>query len=249
MDERDALNTQGDEHTQLTWMDAKCGGVAFTPRQGKPVEINALWYNALRLMNENELADRVRASFTVAFWISPFRGLADVVNDRGDAGPRAAGSKVSYHRDTSLRPNQIFAASLPHSPLDDDQQHAVVEVVRRELLTPVGLRTLARSDPKYISTYSGPQPQRDAAYHNGAIWPWPIGAFLDAYLKVNGRSAQALEQARQWLRPLVEHMHDTACIGQIAEIFEAREPHRPVGCPAQAWSVAEVLRLAVELGM
>jgi predicted glycogen debranching enzyme len=248
MDERDALITQGDEHTQLTWMDAKCGGVAFTPRQGKPVEINALWYNALRLMNENELADRVRANFGAAFWISPFRGLADVVTDAG-GGAGAPGTKISYQRDTSLRPNQIFAASLPHSPLNDDQKHAVVEVVRRELLTPVGLRTLARGDPKYIPRYFGPPTQRDAAYHNGAIWPWPIGAFLEAYLKVNGRSAQAVEQARQWLRPLVDHMGNAACIGQISEIFEALEPHRPVGCPAQAWSVAEVLRLAVELGM
>jgi predicted glycogen debranching enzyme len=249
MDERDALITQGDEHTQLTWMDAKSGGVAFTPRQGKPVEINALWYNALRLMGEDALADRVRASFAPAFWISPFRGLADVVNAPDSPAGAATGRPPTYHRDTSLRPNQIFAASLPHSPLTEDQQGAVVEVVRRELLTPVGLRTLARSDPKYIPTYHGPQPQRDAAYHNGAIWPWPIGAFLDAYLKVNRRSPAAVEQARQWLRPLVDHMDDTGCIGQIAEIFEARERHRPVGCPAQAWSVAEVLRLAVELGM
>lgn len=246
MDERDALITQGDEHTQLTWMDAKCGGVAFTPRQGKPVEINALWYNALRLMGENDLAERVRASFTPAFWISPFRGLADVVSD---AGPAGSGSKVSYHRDHSLRPNQIFAASLPHSPLSVDQQHAVVEVVRRELLTPVGLRTLSRADAKYVPKYCGPQPARDAAYHNGAIWPWLIGGFLEAYLRVHDRSEAAQEQAREWLGPLVRHMDDTGSIGQISEIFEADEPHRPVGCPAQAWSVAEVLRMAVELGM
>ena len=246
MDERDALITQGDEHTQLTWMDAKCGGVAFTPRQGKPVEINALWYNALRLMGEDALAERVRASFTPAFWISPFRGLADVVSD---AGPSAPGGKLNYHRDTSVRPNQIFAASLPHSPLTDDQKRAVVEVVRRELLTPVGLRTLAVGDPKYKPKYCGDQPARDAAYHNGAIWPWLIGGFLEAYLNVNGRSAAAAEQARQWLRPLVDHMHDTGSIGQISEIFEADPPHRPVGCPAQAWSVAEVLRLAAALGM
>jgi len=246
MDERDGLITQGDEHTQLTWMDAKCGGVAFTPRQGKPVEINALWYNALRLMGENELADRVQASFPAAFWISPFRGLADVVSD---AGPATPGGRMNYHRDTSLRPNQIFAASLPHSPLSRDQQRAVVEVVRRELLTPFGLRTLARGDPKYNPKYCGPQPARDAAYHNGAIWPWLIGGFLDAYLKVNDHSAAAVEQAREWLRPLLDHLEHTGSIGQIAEIFEAEEPHRPVGCPAQAWSVAEVLRLAVELGM
>jgi predicted glycogen debranching enzyme len=235
MDPKDGLILQGDEQTQLTWMDAKCGAVAYTPRQGKPVEINALWYNALRVMKEDALADRVLEHFERTFWISPFRGLCDVVD----------GSR----RDASVRPNQIFAVSLPHSALSEDQQHAVVEVVRRELLTPYGLRTLARSDSNYRGRYCGPQPTRDAAYHNGAIWPWLIGGFLDAYLKVNHRTPQAAEQAKQWLRPLLDHMESDACIGQISEIFEADEPHRPVGCPAQAWSVAEVLRLAVELGM
>jgi predicted glycogen debranching enzyme len=235
MDPKDGLIAQGDQHTQLTWMDAKCGGVAFTPRQGKPVEINALWYNALRLMKEDALAERVLEHFGRTFWISPFRGLCDVVD-----GAR---------RDASLRPNQIFAVSLTHSPLTEDQQHAVVEVVRRELLTPYGLRTLATSDSNYRGRYCGAQPSRDAAYHNGAIWPWLIGGFLDAYLKVNHRIPQAVEQARQWLRPLVQHMESDACIGQISEIFEADPPHRPVGCPAQAWSVAEVLRLAMKLGM
>jgi predicted glycogen debranching enzyme len=235
MDPKDGLILQGDEHTQLTWMDAKCGGVAFTPRQGKPVEINALWYNALRLMGEDALADRVLEHFARTFWISPFRGLCDVVD-----GAR---------RDASLRPNQVYAVSLPHSALNEDQQHAVVEVVRRELLTPYGLRTLATSDSNFRGRYCGNQPTRDAAYHNGAIWPWLIGGFLDAYLKVNHRTQQAMEQARTWLRPLVEHMGHDACIGQVSEIFEADFPHRPVGCPAQAWSVAEVLRLAVDLGM
>src|SRR5206468_6276295 len=141
------LIAQGDAHTQLTWMDAKMGDVAFTPRQGKPVEINALWHHALVLMGETDLAARVRENFTRAFWISPFRGLADVVD--GDA--------KGYQRDNSIRPNQIFAASLPNSPLTREQQSAVVEVVRRELLTPVGLRTLARNDPKYQPRYAGPQ--------------------------------------------------------------------------------------------
>jgi predicted glycogen debranching enzyme len=230
--EADGLVTQGDATTQLTWMDAKHGDTAFTPRQGKAVEINALWYHALMLMAETELANHVAESFRGAFWISPFRGLADVVTDG--------------RQDTSIRPNQIFAVSLPHSPLDAGQQQAVVEVVRRELLTPYGLRTLARSDPKYCGRYCGDQWGRDSAYHNGTVWPWPLGAFLEAYLKVNRRSPAAVEQARKWLRPLIEHMEQN-CIGQIAEIFEAEEPHRPAGCPAQAWSVAEVLRMAVEL--
>jgi glycogen debranching enzyme len=147
-----------------------------------------------------------------------------------------------------MRPNQIFAVSLAHSPLSRPQQEAVVEAVRRELLTPVGLRTLAQSDLNYHGRYGGPQKVRDAAYHNGTIWPWPIGAFLDAYLKVHDRSEWAVAQARQWLQPLLDTMHH-GCIGQIAEIFEGDEPHRPVGCFAQAWSVAEALRLAMDLGV
>jgi predicted glycogen debranching enzyme len=234
VDPSDGLVSQGDADTQLTWMDAKCEGIAFTPRQGKAVEINALWYHALRLLGEEARAGQVRDSFRKQFWLSPFRGLADVVD-----GAR---------RDVSLRPNQIFAVSLPNSPLTAEQQHAVVEVVRRELLTPMGLRTLARSDPNYHGVYSGPQRQRDEAYHNGTVWPWLLGGFLDAFLKVHNRSADSIEQARRWLLPLLNQMHH-GCIGQIGEIYEGDEPHRPVGCFAQAWSVAEVLRLALELKM
>jgi predicted glycogen debranching enzyme len=230
----DGLIYAGDEHTQLTWMDAKCDGIAFTPRHGKAVEINALWYNALVLLNEKELAAKVRESFIKAFWLNPFRGLADVVNEK--------------RRDATCRPNQIFAASLPNSPLNRDQQRAVVEVVRRELLTPFGLRTLNKSDPNYKGRYFGPPMKRDNAYHNGTVWAWLIGPFLEAYLKVNDHSPDAMRQARVWLQPLIDNMTQ-GCVGQIAEIFEADEPHRSVGCPAQAWSVAEVLRLAVILRM
>jgi len=234
VDPTDGLVTQGDATTQLTWMDAKCDGVCFTPRQGKAVEINALWYHALRLIGDSARADRVGESFRKLFWLNPFRGLADVVD-----GPR---------RDARMRPNQIFAVSLANSPLTRPQQEAVVEAVRRELLTPVGLRTLAKSDPGYVGQYHGPQKQRDAAYHNGTVWAWPLGAFLEAYLKVHDRSQASIEQARRWLQPLLDTMNH-ACIGQIDEIFEGDEPHRPVGCFAQAWSVAEALRLAMELGM
>jgi predicted glycogen debranching enzyme len=234
MDPADNLICQGDETTQLTWMDAKYENTVFTPRQGKAVEINALWYHALVLMGEKELAEKVAKSFRQAFWINPFRGLYDVVD----------GSR----RDSSCRPNQIFAVSLPNSPLSEDQQRAVVEVVRRELHTPVGLRTLSMASPNYRGRYSGLLFERDGAYHNGCVWPWLIGPFLDAYLKVNKRSPQSQEQARHWLQPLIARM-DEFCIGQIHEICEGNPPHRPVGCPAQAWSIAEVLRLAVELGM
>lgn len=237
MDEADGLITQGDEQTQLTWMDAKCNGVAFTPRQGKPVEINALWYHALVLMGETALANKVKESFTKAFWISPFRGLADVVSGSGP-----------YHRDSAIRPNQIFAASLPNSPLTLEQQSGVVEVVRRELLTPYGLRTIARSDPKYQARYTGNQFTRDGAYHNGMVWPWLIGAFFDAYLRVHNNTPDAIAQVKRWLSPLIDGM-DEACLNQLAEIYEGEEPYRPVGCCAQAWSIAEVLRIAVRVGM
>ena len=234
MDALDGLITQGDPTTQLTWMDAKTNGVVFSPRHGKAVEINALWFHALCCMEEHELADKVAESFRRAFWISPIRGLADVCNETG--------------RDGACRPNQIFAVSLPHSPLTEEQQYAVVEVVRRELLTPYGLRTLSPSDPKYQPRYTGTAFERDRAYHNGAIWPWLIGAFLEAHLKVNNRSPYSVEQARRWLQPLIDSLED-GCIGSIPEIYEAETPHRAVGAFAQAWSVAEVLRLAIELEM
>ncbi len=239
MDETDGLISQGNETTQLTWMDAKMGDTVFTPRQGKAVEINALWYNALRLMGEDELADKVEASFQKAFYLSPFRGLADVVN----------GSMHGYRRDTAIRPNQIFAVSLPYSPLTHDQQMATVETVRRELLTPFGLRTLNRGDANYKGRYTGSQWFRDGAYHNGTVWPWLIGGFLEAYLKVNDFSESAMKQAREWLAPLIEHMANQGCIGQVPELYDGDEPQRPVGTPAQAWSVAEVLRVGAMLGV
>lgn len=235
MDPSDGLILQGDATTQLTWMDAKCDGTAFTPRQGKAVEINALWYNALRLLGENELADRAGRGFVAAFWISPFRGLYDVVN----AG----------YRDGAVRPNQIFAVSLPHSPLNTQQQAAVVEVVRRELLTPYGLRTLSPSDPRYCPRFEGPPRQRDAAYHNGTAWPWLIGPFIEAYLKTHDRNPAALEQAKKWLTPLIQHLDDGACVGQVSEVYDGTAPQRPGGCCAQAWSVAELLRLAMTLDL
>ncbi|MGB7157943.1 MAG: amylo-alpha-1,6-glucosidase [Tepidisphaeraceae bacterium] len=241
MDERDALITQGDATTQLTWMDAKCGDIAFTPRQGKAVEINALWHRALVLMEAKDLAKRCAESFRAGFWISPFRGLADVID--GDT----PATQKDIRRDLAIRPNQIFAVSLSDDLLTRDQQSAVVEVVRRELLTPLGLRTLAKSDPNYHSIYRGTQMVRDAAYHNGIVWPWPLGAFLEAYVKVHDRSPESIKQATQWLAPLMAEMDHRGCIGQLPELYEPEEPYRPVGTCAQAWSVAEVLRLAMML--
>ena len=230
----EGLIDSGDPSTQLTWMDAKCDGVAFTPRHGKAVEINALWYNALMLLGHTEQAAQTRESFVRRFWINPFRGLFDVVHDS--------------HVDTAIRPNQILAVSLPFSPLSLEQQSAVVETVRRDLLTPYGLRTLSRGDTNYHGHYTGDRMSRDRAYHNGTVWAWLIGPFLEAYLKVHGNSADAQRQVRVWLQPLLDHMNQS-CVGQISEIFEGDEPHRPVGCPAQAWSVAEVLRIGQMVGL
>jgi predicted glycogen debranching enzyme len=235
MDPADGLITQGDATTQLTWMDAKTGDRAWTPRQGKAVEINALWFNALKLAGREEMAAKVAENFARVFWIDADNGLCDVVSEG--------------HRDCALRPNQIFAVSLPFSPLTAEQSAAVVDVVRRELLTPVGLRTLAQGDPNFHAKYAGNQAQRDEAYHNGTVWPWLLGAFLDAYLRVHNRSPAAVEQARVWIKPLIDSMSNCGCIGQIAEIYGTEPPHEPLGCFAQAWSVAELLRLAIELEM
>ena len=235
MDPADGLITQGDATTQLTWMDAKTGDVVHTPRYGKVVEINALWYHVLCLMGRTDLAKLVEANYAKTFWNDAEHGLFDVFNECG--------------RDPSIRPNQIFAVSLPNSPLSDQEKYAVVDVVQRKLLTPKGLRSLDENDHKFQPLYTGDQFHRDAAYHNGTIWPWLMGAFLDAYLKVHGRTSEARAQARTWMQPLMESMlHETA-IGQISEIYEAKPPHRAVGCYAQAWSIAELLRLAVELEM
>ena len=233
VDPADGLVSAGDETTQLTWMDAKYQGTVFTPRHGKAVEINALWYNALMHLGMEERAARVRESFVKTFWAGDGLGLIDVV--------------TGGEPDRSLRPNQIFAVSLPHSPLDKGQQAVVVDAVRRELLTPVGLRTLSRGAAKYEPHYTGPMFDRDRAYHNGTVWPWLIGPFLDAHLRINGRSVESVARARVWLSPLIDHLSREGDLGSICEVFDAEYPHKPGGCFAQAWSVAEVLRLAVEL--
>jgi predicted glycogen debranching enzyme len=238
----DKLVTGGDAQTQLTWMDAKFDGVCFTPRHGKAVEVNALWYNALchlakyykNRQEDNarfyaELAKQVAESFVQVFWNEPQGYLNDCVLPDGTA-------------DASLRPNQILAVSLPYSPLDPDKQKKVVAAVQRELLTSRGLRTLAPSDPRYKGRYFGHQAQRDAAYHQGTVWAWLIGPFIEAYLKTSNFSNDARRKCRIWLSPLLRHLEEEACIGSISEIFEGDPPHEPRGAFAQAWSVAEVIR-------
>ena len=230
---------------QLTWMDAKVGDWVVTPRRGKPVEIQALWYNALRIaenlarrLGDEASGKRYRAmghltawAFNRVFWNENVKCLYDVVD--------------GIFSDQSIRPNQIFAVSLPHSMLSTERAKLVVEKVREHLLTPVGLRTLAPSDPQYRGKYRGVQHDRDAAYHQGTVWPWLLGPFITAYIKVNGASDEAREQAKQWIVPLQQYLV-TRGMGQIPEIFEGNSPHRPCGCFAQAWSVAETLRAYVE---
>jgi predicted glycogen debranching enzyme len=244
MDPKDALLRQGQQGYQLTWMDAKVGDWVVTPRRGKAVEINALWYNALRLLEEwlkeeddtaamrliNETADRVRESFNQRFWYEQGGYLYDLV-DSEDGGS-----------DPACRPNQILAISLDHPVLDDARWRSVIDVVTDRLLTPVGLRSLAPGHPDYKARYYGDLRSRDAAYHQGTVWAWLIGPYVDAWLKLNpGKEAQA----RRFLAGLLTHL-DEACIGSISEIFDAEAPYTPRGCVAQAWSVAEVLRCWVK---
>jgi predicted glycogen debranching enzyme len=238
MDPADSLIYAGENGVQLTWMDAKVGDWVVTPRIGKPVEINALWYHALRTLAEfarrlarplaeteeyDALADRVRASF-VRFW-NPNLGVCYDVLD-GPGGDDAA-----------LRPNQLLAVSLPHSPLDERQQRAVVDACAARLLTSYGLRSLSPDDPAFIGDYGGDQRKRDAAYHQGTVWGWLIGPFVAAHLRVYRDPAAA----RSFLLPFFHHLADHG-LGSISEIFEGNAPFVPRGCPAQAWSVAEVLR-------
>jgi glycogen debranching enzyme len=220
-------------------MDAKVDGWVVTPRRGKAVEINALWYNALRLLAgwlETEgqeerarslqaWADRCRASFNERFWFQEGGHLFDIVD--GETGDDAA-----------CRPNQVLAISLPHPILDEERWESVIDTVQAKLLTPVGLRSLAPGHPEYKPTYDGDLRSRDAAYHQGTVWAWLVGPFVDAWLKVHPEDRAG---ARRFLDGFVPHLSE-ACTGTISEVFDAVEPYTPRGCVAQAWSVAEVLR-------
>lgn len=237
VDADDGLIRAGAPGYQLTWMDAKVGDWVVTPRRGKPVEIQALWHNALCLMAEwaeqlnhdpqpyRARAEQARHSFNARYWNADLGHLHDVVD--GEDG----------RDDPSCRPNQLFSISLPHPILDERHWHAVIETVHRVLLTPYGLRTLSPEHADYKRTYEGDLRARDAAYHQGTVWPWLIGHFIDAWIKVHGREPRA----RQLLQAFPEHLRD-AGIGSISEIFDATHPYVPRGCIAQAWSVAEVLR-------
>jgi predicted glycogen debranching enzyme len=239
VDPHDGLLRQGDDGFPLTWMDAKVGGLIVTPRRGKAVEINALWYNALMLVAGwlaefrgdsaaaplRAEAARARDSFHRRFWYEKGQYLYDVVDgEQGD--------------DSALRPNQLFAISLPHPILDPSRWERVLTVVEQTLLTPVGLRTLAPSHENYKQKYFGDLRSRDLSYHQGTVWPWLIGPFIDAWIRVHPGQER---EAQRYLTGLVAHLSE-GCIGSISEIFDAEAPFLPRGCIAQAWSVAEALR-------
>ena len=241
MDERDALLACGEPGVQLTWMDAKCGDTVITPRIGKPVEVQALWINALRCAGDDFAADaeRAQASFAERFWNEDGQCLFDVVDvDHVDGAV-----------DASLRPNQILAVGgLPFALLDGARAAAVLATVERELLTPMGLRTLSPHDAAYRGRYEGGPWQRDGAYHQGTAWPWLVGPFVDAWLAVRGDTpAERAAVRARCLAPLLAHL-DAAGLGHVSEIADGDAPHAPRGCPFQAWSLGELLRALARVG-
>jgi predicted glycogen debranching enzyme len=242
VDPKDGLLRQGQEGYQLTWMDAKVGDWVVTPRRGKAVEINALWYNALCLYHEwlteegesneaariKEHAERTRECFNTRFWNPAQKCLFDVLDGEGG-------------NDAAIRPNQVFAISLTHPVLAREYWEPVLKIVREKLLTPVGLRSLSREHRDYKPKYFGDLRSRDAAYHQGTVWAWLIGPFIDAWIKVYPDKKC---EARKFLDGFVPHLSE-GCVGSISEVFDAEEPYTQRGCIAQAWSVAEVLRCFV----
>jgi len=243
----DGLVSAGGPDSQLTWMDAKIGDYVATPRHGKPVEIQALWYNALRFTESlaNKFGDgeverliagiapKTLESFNAQFWNEDAGCLYDVVN--GD------------YRDPAIRPNQVIALSLGYTMVQSDRARSILAVVERDLLTSVGLRTLAQADPNYRGHCDGGPFERDSSYHQGTVWPWLLGPFITAFVKthqVEG-TTDAAEEAGLWLAPFRDHL-SVAGLGTVSEILDGDAPHTPRGCIAQAWSVAEILRALVE---
>ncbi|WP_294238408.1 amylo-alpha-1,6-glucosidase [Pseudobutyrivibrio sp.] len=246
----DALMTAGSGLDQVTWMDVRIGDEVVTPRHGKPVEINALWYNALMTMEEisrgiarrthdkpenylayaggcSQLAMWVKEAFNEEFWYEEGGYLYDVIGED--------------FKDATLRPNQIFAVSLPFTMLDIEKEKSIVRVLKDRLYVGVGLRSLDTEDENYQGTYQGSLEKRDHAYHQGTAWGFLLGAFIESYLKVGGGSAQSIEEARAMFEPIEQHLFSN-CIGSVSEIFDGDEPHAGRGCFAQAWSVGEILR-------
>jgi predicted glycogen debranching enzyme len=241
----DGLLAGGSEGVQLTWMDAKVGGKVITARRGKPVEVNALWYNALRIAADfcaefgglaeesryDYLARQAFENFNKQFWNPKKLCLFDYIS--GD------------RKDDAVRPNQIFAISLTYPVLEFAKWKHVIEVVENDLLTPYGLRTLSPMHPAYKGRYAGDLETRDHAYHQGTVWPWLLGHYIRAYLKTHGRDGKTIPYCFTLLEPFLDHL-EGAGLGTVSEVFDGDPPHRPGGCIAQAWSVAELLRVMSE---
>jgi glycogen debranching enzyme len=242
----DGLITGGVPGTQLTWMDAKVGDWVVTPRHGKPVEIQALWIRALevgetlaRRFGEEGYAEqcredcqKARASFGNRYWYEAGGYLYDVIDGaEGD--------------DTSLRPNQLYALSLVDNLVPRDRAQQILHLIEEQLLTPVGLRTLSPDDPRYRGRYEGGVEERDGAYHQGTVWPFLLGAFVTAWIKVHEKNKAVRRHAHRFLDGIEAHLN-AACLGQVSEIFDGDAPHDARGCFAQAWSVAEPLRVLIE---
>jgi predicted glycogen debranching enzyme len=238
----DFLLYAGEAGQQLTWMDARVGNWVVTPRMGKPVEIQALWYNVLKIFAEllalngqqhdadmvSLSAAKAKQSFKEKFWYAEGNYLYDVIDEHNNA-------------DTSLRPNQLFAISLPHPLIEGEKAETVLKAVTEQLYTPVGLRSLSPGDKQYTGIYKGGPLQRDASYHQGTVWAWLLGPYIDALIKVHGDT----DEAGNVIVTLNGHLKD-ACIGSIPEIYDGDAPHHAKGCIAQAWSVAEILRVIKE---
>lgn len=235
----DGLIQSGEGLWQVTWMDVRVGDILPTPRHGKPVEINAYWYNALCIMEEfadllerewkdKTLKDKVKTSFLEKFWLEEKSCLKDLVS----------GTKA----DKQVRCNQIWAVSMPFTMLSEEQEKKVVETVFEKLYTPYGLRTLEMSDEEFHPFYQGKMEERDMAYHQGTVWTFPLGAYYLAYLKVNDYNKEAKEMVREQLEVMESAMRE-GCIGQLPEIYDGENPTRSKGCFAQAWSVGEILRV------
>ena len=245
MDKKDCLMKSGTEETQLTWMDAKIGDFAVTPRNGKPVEINALWYNGLMIASElakklcdrksslhySKLAKEVRVNFNKKFWLAKKNYLADVL-------------MKNNKKDTSIRPNQIFAISLPFRILQRTKEKHILEIVKKHLLVDTGLRTLSPEDKNYKGHYGGDAAARDTAYHQGTVWPWLLGPYITALINVYGKDKKVGEEIDAIFQKIDSEFFK-GCIGQIAEIYEGDSPENEHGCFAQSWSVAELLRTAL----
>jgi predicted glycogen debranching enzyme len=243
----DGLLYAGEPGLQLTWMDAKIGNWVVTPRMGKPVEIQALWYNALCIYSEllslnmeknrsEEFAYKAamaKQNFMGMFWNNNNNYLYDNIDENG--------SPVN-----EIRPNQLFAISLPFALIEGLKAKQVLQIVKEQLYTPVGLRSLAPTDKNYIPVYAGDTQHRDSAYHQGTVWSWLLGPFIDAVVKLD--TENGIQQAKKLIEAFSYHLGE-ACIGSVSEIFDGDEPHIPKGCVAQAWSVAELLRVIKEYGL